>query len=67
EMGLLEIFFARSRPLFVRVNGQKAKVLGKVGLLHTLVDVTKIDCTVGDIALMDVDPVNVKGLSIVYR
>ena len=66
-MGFFERFLAGSRPLFVRVNGQKAKVLGKVGLLHSLVDVTKIDCTVGDIALMDVDPVNVKGLPIVYR
>ncbi len=58
---------ASTRPLFVRINGQKARVLGKVGLLHTLVDVTKIECTVGDVATMDVDPVNVKGLPIVYR
>ncbi|MDR3277254.1 MAG: alanine racemase [Oscillospiraceae bacterium] len=55
------------RKLFVKVNGQRARVLGNVGLLHTMVDVTKIDCTVGDLVLMDVDPVNVKGLPIQYK
>ncbi|MBR4744959.1 MAG: alanine racemase [Oscillospiraceae bacterium] len=46
----------------VRVNGKKARVLGNVGMQHTLVDVTDVDCTVGDVAVLDVDPVNVKGL-----
>jgi hypothetical protein len=32
-----------------------------------MVAVTKIDCTVGDVAILDVDPVNVKGLNIEYR
>ena len=36
-------------------------------MLHTLVDVTNINCTVGDVAELDVDPVNVKGLTITYR
>ena len=67
ERSLFDIARYRRKKTFVRVNGQKAPVLGSVGLLHTMVDVTKIDCTVGDIALLDVDPVNVKGLPIVYR
>jgi len=67
ERSLFGIFRWRRRASFVRVNGQKARVLGSVGLMHTMVDVTNIDCTVGDIALLDVDPVNVKGLPIVYR
>jgi alanine racemase len=57
----------RRKASFVKINGKNARVLGSVGLMHTMVDVTKIDCTVGDIALLDVDPVNVKGLPIVYR
>ena len=65
-MNLPELLRATSRPLYVRINGQKARVLGNLGLLHTLVDVTKIECTVGDTALLDVDPVNVKGLPILY-
>jgi len=67
ERSLFDIFRWRRRKTFVRINGQKANVLGSVGLLHTIIDVTNIDCTVGDIALLDVDPVNVKGLPILYR
>jgi len=67
ERSLFDIFRWRRRKTYVRINGHKARVLGSVGLMHTIVDVTKIDCTVGDIAVLDVDPVNVKGLPIVYR
>ena len=67
ERSIIDIWRYRRRPLYVRVNGQKARVLGSVGLMDIMIDVTKIDCTVGDIALLDVDPVNVKGLPIVYR
>ena len=67
ERNLFDLIRYRRRKAYVRINGSKARVLGGVGLLHTMVDVTKIDCTVGDIALLDVDPVNVKGLHIEYR
>jgi len=67
ERSLFDIARYRRRKTYVKINGNKARVLGSVGLLHTMVDVTKIDRTVGDIALLDVDPVNVKGLPIVYR
>ena len=67
EKSLFDIFRWRRKKTFVRINGHKARVLGSVGLMHTMVDVTNIDCTVGDIALLDVDPVNVKGLPVVYR
>jgi len=67
ERSLFDIARYRRRKTYVRINGHKARVLGSVGLMHTMVDVTSIDCTVGDIALLDVDPVNVKGLPIVYR
>ena len=66
ERSLFDIAKYRRKKAYVRINGQKARVLGSVGLLHTMVDVTEIDCTVGDIAVLDVDPVNVKGLPIVY-
>jgi len=67
ERSLFHIFRARRRKNYVKINGQRALILGSVGLLHTMVDVTKVDCTVGDIAILDVDPVNVKGLPIIYR
>jgi len=67
ERGFLERLFYNRKRLFVKVNGQRARVIGNVGMLHTLIDVTNIDCTVGDIAIMDVDPVNVKGLPRSYK
>jgi len=67
DRSLFDIARYRRRKTYIRINGHKARVLGSVGLLHTMVDVTNIDCTVGDVALLDVDPVNVKGLPIVYR
>ena len=66
ERSLFEISRYRRRKGYVRINDQKAQILGSVGLLHTMVNVTNIDCTVGDIAVLDVDPVNVKGLPIEY-
>jgi len=67
ERSLFDIARWRRRKTYVKINNQRARVLGSVGLMHTMVDVTNIDCTVGDIAILDVDPVNVKGLPIVYR
>jgi alanine racemase len=67
ERSLFDLIRFRRRKAFVWLNGQRARVLGTVGLLHTMIDVTSIDCEVGDVAKLDVDPVNVKGLPIVYR
>ncbi len=66
ERGIIEFLKRRNRKRFVRINGQKARVLGDVGMLHTTLDVTNIECAVGESAIMDVDPVNVKGLPILY-
>lgn len=62
ERSFFDRFMIGRRRKYVRINGKRAKVIGNIGMLHTLVDVTDIDCTVGDIAILDVDPVNVKGL-----
>ena len=56
EWSLGDTIRNRRRKLSVKVNGQRANVLGKVGMMHTIIDVTKIDCTVGDKAILDVDP-----------
>jgi alanine racemase len=66
EYSLLELFLRRRRPLHVKIGSQRAPVIGNVGLLHTIIDVTEIECTVGDSVILDVDPVNVKGLPIMY-
>ncbi len=55
------------KALYVTVNGKKCRVLGHIGMLHTVVDVTKISCAVGDKAIIDINPLLLKGMEIVYR
>lgn len=42
--------------IYVTVNGQRARVLGHVGLCHVSVDVTGLDVHDGDTAILDVNP-----------
>ncbi|MBR6206671.1 MAG: alanine racemase [Oscillospiraceae bacterium] len=67
ERSFIDRIRSRGIGRYVRVNNKRAKVLGNIGMQHTLIDVTDIDCTVGDVAYMDVDPVNVKGLPRSYQ
>jgi len=41
------------------VGGKRARVLGHVGLAHTIIDVTDIDCATGDSVTFDVSPLYV--------
>ncbi len=47
------------KRIFVTVNGKRARVLGHIGMTHTVCDVTDIDCNIGDTACFDVNPVYV--------
>lgn len=64
---IFDVLRNRRRSLTVKINGHRAKVMGSVGMMHTVVDVSRINCSVGDTVVLDVDPVNVKGLPRVYR
>lgn len=66
ERSIFDIIKNRRRKPSVKVNGQRVKIVGSIGLEHTIIDVTKVDCAVGDLAVMDVDPVNAKKLPVVY-
>lgn len=59
-------FRERNRRRSVRINGQKARIVGHIGMMHTICDVTNLDCAVGDCAVMDVNPVDVKKLPVSY-
>lgn len=45
-----------SKKFHVTVGGRKARVIGHVGISHTTVDVTNIDCEPGTKAVFDVAP-----------
>ena len=62
---LLGIFMKKN--LLVSVNGHKCRVLGHIGMVHTVIDVTDIDCSLGDKVVMQVNPLQVKGLKVHYR
>ena len=41
---------------YVTLNGKKARILGHVGMVHTVIDVSDIKCEVGDTVFFDVAP-----------
>lgn len=49
----------RDNRLQATVNGQKIRTVGRVALTHTMLDVSDIDCKVGDKAIFDISPLYV--------
>ena len=59
--------FLTHRAIYVTVNGQKARVLGHVGMVQTICDVTDIPCQVGDPIRIDINPLKFQALDVLYR
>ncbi len=59
--------YFRNRRRTVRINGQKVRVLGAIGGVETLLDVTQLKCAEGDTAVFDIDPLFAKGFTREYR
>lgn len=59
--------FVKRKALYVKVKGQNCRVLGHVGMVNMVIDVTDCDCKVGDMARVDINPLLIKGVEIVYR
>lgn len=47
----------------VRVAGQKARIVGRIGAMETLIDVTGLRCSGGDLAQLEMDPLFCKGMA----
>ncbi len=58
--------FLKRKALYVTVNGYNCRVLGHVGMVNMVIDVTDCDCRVGDMAHVNINPLLVKGVEIVY-
>ncbi len=56
--GVFKMLF-RDNRLTVKIGDKTAKTLGRVALTHTFVDVTDIDCTAGDTAVLEISPLYV--------
>ena len=57
----------RSKKRTVRIGDQRAKLLGPIGATETLLNVTNLKCSAGDLAIIDIDPLFAKGFVIEYR
>ena len=57
----------RENRRFVRVNGQRARVLGSVGASETILDVTQLKCAAGDLASFELDPLFARGFTVEFR
>ena len=55
------------RKVYVAVNGKPARVLGHIGMVQTICDVTDIPCQVGDPIRLEIGPLKVKGLEVQFR
>ena len=57
----------RSQSRTVRIGDQRAKVIGSIGATETLLNVTNMKCSTGDLATFDIDPLFAKGFTREYR
>lgn len=47
------------KSYYGRINGKLCKILGHVGMTHTVLDVTNVSCSIGDDVILDVNPIYV--------
>ena len=62
---LKRIFFRKT--LSVQIGERSYPVIGRVGMVHTTVDVSDGDVKVGDKAIIQINPLVQKGMKILYR
>lgn len=57
----------RDRKRTVRIGGQKVKIIGSIGAAETVLNVTDLKCSVGDLVSFDIDPLYAQGFRREYR
>ena len=63
--GMKQMVFGKK--LYVSIHGKKCPVLGHVGMLHTVCDVTNANCRLGDRVTVEINPTMVRGMEIRYE
>ena len=69
ETGLFALWrrLRAERKRRVIIGGHKAKILGRIGASETILDVTDIKCSAGDLATFDIDPMFARGFEVEFR
>ena len=57
----------KQRKASVVIGGQRAKVIGRIGATETVVNVTNLKCSAGEVASFEIDPMFARGFKIEYR
>ncbi len=65
-LGYVKAFLKR-KAIYITVNGKPARVLGHIGMVQTICDVTNIPCQVGDPIRIEINPLMVKDMDVIYR
>ena len=55
------------RRVTAEINGKRCPVVGAIGMLHVAVDVSAVPCKLGDPAVMQINPLHVKGIPVRFR
>lgn len=69
ETGFLALWlrWRREQKRTVRIGDQKARVVGPIGATETLLNVTNMKCSAGDLATFDIDPIFARGFTREFR
>ena len=46
----------KKQDLYVKINGEKCKILGRIGMFHVTVDITGKDIKINDEAVFEINP-----------
>ena len=67
--GLLALWrwWRQSLQRTVRIGAQRARIIGAIGATETILNVTDLKCSAGDLAVFDLDPLFARGFQIEYR
>ncbi len=66
--GLRELKNLLKRPhAYVMVSGKTCPIVGAIGSLHCAVDVTGVDCTLGQTVELAISPMHIKGVEVQFR
>ena len=57
----------RAKNRTVRIGNQVVRLIGPIGACETLLDVTNVKCSAGDLAAFEIDPMFAKDFNIEYR
>lgn len=63
----IKAFFAGAERPNIKAGGKKVKIVGEIGASCILLDLTEVECGVGDKVFIEADPRIIKGIPVEYR